>query len=129
MRWHVLWLVVVLAGFPTACATYAERQEAVVGQARVYALRQFPELTEVQRHHVDFTKPRLLQRRILPREGPEFESGHDIMQTCVVWALPDSGGESLVVVGVAERKLADWRPLRALIRHYDKVEEEIIEAP
>ncbi len=130
MRWLWMFLAALLAGsFATGCATYDERREAVVEKARAYAIRQFPELSEVQRHHVAFTKPRILQRRILTREGGEFESGIDIMHTCVVWALPESEGEALVVVGTGERKLQEWQPLRALIRRYAGVEEEFPEEP
>lgn len=130
MRWKLLVLAMLMAGWATACATYEERQEAVVVKARAYALSQFPELTEKQRHQVDFTKPRLLQRRVLIQGGgEEFESERDLMQTCVVWSLPETGGQSLLVVGVGERKFAEWQPVRALIRNYAGVEEEFTEAP
>jgi len=130
MRWQWTLLVAILAAvLAGGCATYDERREAVVEKARAYAIRQFPELSEEQRHHIAFGKPRILQRRILSREGKEFESGIDIMHTCVVWALPETDGEALVVVGSGERKFQEWRPLRALIRRHDGVEEEFPEEP
>ena len=129
MRWHLFGLATLLAVLLAACATFEERQESVVSRARAYALRLFPELTESQRHQVEFTKPRILQRRVLLREGPEFQADRDLMHTCVVWDLPDSGGMAMVVVGVGERKLRGWRPLRAVIRSYAGVEEEFAEKP
>jgi len=122
--------MLALAALTTACATYSERQDAVVAKARSYALCRFPELSENQRHHVSFAKPRLLQRRILIRGGgAEFESDRDLMQTWVVWELPESDGRELVVVGVGERKFAEWNPVRVIIRPHGQAEEEYGEEP
>ena len=98
------------------CSSMAYYQSKAVKKARAYVLEKMPELSEKARHAVKFSPPRLMQKRVLVREGSEYDSKKDVMQTCIVWANPDQENTYIVVSGVSERRLDDWYPIRLLIK-------------
>jgi hypothetical protein len=71
-----------------------------------------------------------MQKRVLIREGSEFSSKKDVVQTCVVWANPDQENTFIMVSGVSERRLDDWYPIRLVIKSGDdwEIEETAKEA-
>ena len=109
-------LNVFLIAAVCGCSSMAYYQSKAVKKARAYVLEKMPELSEKARHTVKFSPPRLMQKRVLVREGKEYDSKKDVMQTCVVWANPDQENTYIVVSGVSERRLDDWYPIRLLIK-------------
>lgn len=89
-----------------------------VRKAREYAIEDMPAMSEKTKHHIKYTVPAILQSDLLLREVREKKGGgtskKDIVQTCVVWELPDEKKNYLLVVGVSERRLNDWSPIRVV---------------
>ena len=96
---------------------------AVIREARAYALEKHPDLSEASVHCVKFYTPRLASHRIYSRDG-RGASKQDIMQTCVIWDLPDQGGKSLMVVGFGERELHNWSPNRTILKRFRFIEKK-----
>ncbi|MFA6566730.1 MAG: hypothetical protein WCS96_00820 [Victivallales bacterium] len=114
-----VFLIAAVCGCST---TYYESR--VVKKAREYVLEKMPELSEKARHCVKYGPPRLMQKRILVREGSEYSSKKDVVQTCVAWANPDQENTYIMVSGVSERRLDDWYPNRLVIKSGDDWETE-----
>jgi hypothetical protein len=114
-------LIALVLAAVCGCATSYYHTKAVK-KARDYAIKQMPEMSEKAMHVVRFTPPRMLQARLLAREGQAFDSKKDVMQTCMVWSNPDKEGTYIVVVGSGERRLDDWEPFRVLVRKFEDLE-------
>ena len=114
-----VFLIVAVCG---CSSTYYHSR--AVKKAREYALDKMPELSEKAKHIVKYSPPRLMQKRVLVREGSESSSKKDVMQTCIVWTNPDQENTYIVVAGVSERRLDDWYPIRLLIKSGDDWEIE-----
>ena len=99
----------------TGCAT--NYQLAVIREAREYALEKHPELSDEAIHCIKFYTPRLASSLVYSRDGSE-DSKQDIVQTCVMWDLPDQEGKTLMVVGYSERPLHNWSPNRTIIKRF-----------
>lgn len=117
MKFINILTIFLIAAVCGCSSTYYESK--AVKKARAYVLENMPELSEKARHRVKYSPPRLMQKRVLAREGRESESKKDVMQTCVVWANPDKENTYIVVSGVSERRLDDWYPIRLLIKSGD----------
>ncbi len=96
---------------------------AVIREARAYALEKHPDLSEASIHCIKFYTPRLTGNRIYSRDG-RGASKQDIVQTCVIWDLPDKDGKSLMVVGYGERELHNWSPNRTIIKRFRFIEKK-----
>ncbi len=116
-------LIAVVLTAACGCATEYYHTKAVK-KARTYALKEMPEMSEKAMYTVKYTPPRIMQTRLLAREGAGFDSKKDVMQSCIVWPNPDQEGTYIVVVGASERRLDDWSPYRILIKKYDDLEAE-----
>lgn len=88
-----------------------------IREAREFALEKHPDLSDESVHWVKFTTPRINSNRIYSRDGSDA-SKQDIMQTVVVWNLPDQDGKSLMVVGYGERNLFNWYPNRTILKRF-----------
>ena len=117
MRYFYICLFSVLL-FSAGCAT--DYRLAIIREAREYALKEHPDLSEESMHWIKFTTPKL-QDTLLYSRGSSGTSKHDIMQTCVTWDLPDCDGKSLMVVGFGQRELHNWSPNRIIFKRFNFV--------
>ena len=124
MKLLVLSLLALFMFSFSGCRT-PDYQAKAVKKASAYALENLPELSEKGKHAIKFTQPKVYQTRVIAREGVQFSSKKDIVQTCMMWQHPDDEGMSIVVTGVSEKRLDDWYPNRVIIKKYEKVEQEI----
>jgi hypothetical protein len=113
MRYFYLIFLLVLI-VSTGCAT--NYHLAVIREARAFALKKNPDLSDASTHCIKFYTPRLANNLLYNRDG--VMSKQDIMQTCVIWDLPDQDGKSLMVVGYGERELHNWSPNRTIIKRF-----------
>ena len=119
-------LIAVFCG----CHSAGYYESRAVKKASEYVLEKMPELSEKARHCVKYSPPRIMQKRVLSREGTEYASKKDVVQTCIVWANPDQENAYIVVAGVSERRLDDWYPIRLVIKSGDdwEIDEAVKEA-
>ncbi len=96
--------------------------DEAVEKARKYVLEKMPELSQSAVHDVEFTRPLIYQRKLFSRASRD-SSKRDIAETCIVWKMPDSDGQNIVVFGVGQARLDDWYPVRVIIKKFDLEEE------
>lgn len=113
MRYLYICFVMMLT-FCTGCVS--NYRLAIIREARDFALEQHPNLSDRDIHAIKFTTPRLASNKIFARDAGE--SKEDIMQTVVIWQLPDQDGKSLMVVGYGERELHNWSPNRSILKRF-----------
>lgn len=87
-----------------------------IERARVFALKQHPELSDQSIHDIKFTEPVVANNLIYSRGGGS--SKQDVTQTVISWKLPDEDGKTLMVVGFGRRDLWNWRPNRTILKHF-----------
>lgn len=119
MRYFYIILTLGVLAF-SGCAT--NYQLAVIREAREFALEKHPELSDDSIHCIKFYTPRLASSLVYSRDG-SGDSKQDIVQTCVIWDLPDQEGKTLMVVGYGERELHNWSPNRTIIKRFRFLEE------
>lgn len=90
---------------------------AVIREAREFALEKHPDLSDKSMHVVQFYTPKLESNLVYSRDG-SGASKQDIVQTVVVWDLPEPKGYSLMVVGYGERELHNWSPNRTILKRF-----------
>ncbi len=117
---HVLFCIAAASMICLAagCKSEAFYHDLAVKKARTYAIEHLPELSEEARHEVSYTKPVIMKKRLFGR-GEGAESKRDIVQSCIVWKLPEDGTKRIVVFGVGQNRMDDWYPVRALIKTYE----------
>lgn len=118
-------LLLLLLGLLTSCsAKYLS--EAAVADAREYALENSLELEETKRDFVRYTPPKILQSIVLYSEdgSQAFNSKGDMVQTCMIWDIPGVE-KSMVVVGVSERRLENWSPIRLIWKKFEAADEDL----
>ena len=113
--------IVFLISLACGCTTSYYYSKAV-GKARAYVLEKMPELSEKAIYTVKYTPPRILQKRLIVREGTAYESKKDVMHSCIVWPYPDQEGMCIVVAGASERRMDDWSPIRVVIKKMDETD-------
>ncbi len=96
--------------------------DKTIEKARLFAVEKLPELSEESRHAVKFTTPTIFQRRLFSRAGKKADSRRDIVETNIVWQMPEDPEKTIVVFGMGTKRLYDWYPLRAVIKIKDKQE-------
>jgi len=115
MRYFYITFALILL-FVGGCAT--DYRLAVIREARVFALKKHPDLSDKSMHCIKFYTPRLANSLVYSRDGAGGNSKQDIVQTCVIWDLPDQEGKSLMVVGYGERELHNWSPNRTILKRF-----------
>ena len=101
----------------SSCHSIYYYRNKTANKAREYALKKMTWLEQTQRDYIRYAPPYFLQRRVFVREGKKYKSKKDVMQTCVIWDVPGMK-KSTVVVGVSERRLDDWYPIRLLFKNF-----------
>lgn len=122
MNREFLAILFLATAFLTGCRSDYYYRKQAAARARDYALEKLTDLSEVKRDHIRYTPPYFLESRVFIREGEKFKSKKDIMQTCAVWDVPGLD-KSVVVVGVGERSLIDWNPIRLVRKNFVKPNE------
>jgi hypothetical protein len=107
-----------------SCASTDYYYAKAVEKARKKAVGELPLLSDADRFEVKFGNPEIMRRRILDRSKSPYGSKNDIYHTWIVWRLPESDGQCVVVSGVGEGRMDDWTPGHVLIREIEKVEGE-----
>lgn len=111
---------IILLGLMLTAGCATNYRLETIREAREYALEQHPDLSDKSVHCIKFTTPRLQSNRLYARDG-NAASKQDIVQTVVVWDLPDHDGKSLMVVGYGERNLFNWSPNRTIFKRFRKM--------
>ena len=111
--------LIILTVFINGCAT--DYRLKAIKEARLYALENYPDLSEDSIHSIKFTTPKIRQEMLLPKKGRG--RADDVVQTCIMWNIPEYEGKSLVVVGYGEKRLNDWYPVRAIFKRYRLIEQ------
>lgn len=93
-----------------------------IEKARRYAIENLKDLSEDTVHEIEFTRPQIYQRKLFSRAARE-SSRRDISETWIVWKIPDSDGQNVVVFGVGQSRLDDWYPVRAVIKKFEPTED------
>lgn len=101
------------------CKSDSYYQDQTVRKAREYAIENLPELSEQAKHEVNYTIPRFYQKRLFVRGSGKEDSKRDVVETCVIWKLPEDTKKCIVVFGVGQRRLNDWYPSRVLIKAFE----------
>jgi hypothetical protein len=111
-----------IAAFLLSCASdyYARSVE----KARKKAVEELPLLSEADKFEIKFGKPEIMRRRILSRSGNSGESKNDVYHSWIVWHLPDSAEDCVVVSGVSEGRMNDWTPEHVIVRKVEKIQED-----
>lgn len=115
--------------FLSACST--DYRADAVEQAREYVLDHTEGLTVLQRNHIRYNDPVILNKVVWTSVVPRFTpSGHlvtrydrnmyvdptrDMMMQCMAWDVPGMDGQ-LTVVGYGQRDYRYWSPNRIVIR-------------
>lgn len=114
-------LILGLAILLSSCNSI-DYEARAVKKAREYAIKNLPAISEKTRHHIKYTVPAILQSDLLIRDIREKKEGNtskkDIVQTCIVWEVPDEEKNYLLVAGVSERRLDDWSPIRVVQKKF-----------
>ena len=114
MRYSFLLFVVALFLVNGCVSDY---RLAMIREARTFALEEHPDLSDESVHFIKFATPTLRQNLLTSRQIGS-ENKEDIMQTVVIWDLPDHDGKSLMVVGFGERELDNWSPNRTILKRF-----------
>ena len=114
MRYSFILFVV---GFFLINGCVSDYRLAMIREARAFALEEHPDLSDESVHFVKFATPTLRQNLLTSRQIGS-ENKEDIMQTVVIWNLPDHDGQSLMVVGFGERELDNWSPNRTILKRF-----------
>lgn len=93
-----------------------------VQKARAKAVEELNLLSDADRFEIKFGQPEIYRQKLLNRSDRADISKNDICHTWIVWRLPDSAGKCVVVSGVSEGRMDDWRPERVLIRELSDLE-------
>jgi hypothetical protein len=120
MKIFLLLILIILV----SCASTDYYYAKAVERARKKAVGELPLLSDADRFELKFGTPEIMRRRILDRSKNPRGSKNDIYHTWIVWKLPESDGQCVVVSGVGEGRMDDWTPDHVLIREIKKVEEE-----
>jgi hypothetical protein len=131
-RLHLVAVFVAIAvgtlfGAATGCRSIYYYRVQTMEKARVYALERLKHLDETQRAYIRYNQPYFLESRIFARESKDQKSKKDLTQTCVVWDVPGLE-KSIAVVGVGERRLNDWEPIRLVFKNFEEADKNKVEA-
>jgi hypothetical protein len=108
-------LLVLLPFLILSCAStdYSARS---VENARKKVVEELTLLSDADRFEIKFGTPYVFQNKLLNRSDNSHISKNDVCHTWIVWKLPETQGKCVVVSGVSEARMDDWKPDRVVIR-------------
>jgi hypothetical protein len=117
-----LFIVCSLVILTSGCKSAAYHRNEAAESARVFLLKNAPELTPEQVCFVKYNDPVLLTAPVLGNsgKGSDFEQTDSVLhQICIAWNIP--GASNLYIVfGVSDARMTTWQPLRLIRKDFSQ---------
>jgi len=119
-------LMMCLVAFFASCVSDCTPQ--AVEKARKYVLEKMPGLSNEMRHMILYTTPSIMREKMIGFENDrndKEESRLDIHHTCIAWKVPDEEDTYIMAVGITDKTMEGWEPIRAIKKKF--VPPEVVE--